>query len=120
MSPSSATAKACANVALVKYWGKRDEELNLPATGSISLTLEELTATARVFRARAGRPRFVQDGRVVEGLAGLLGGQLSFDLGDILAGGELGLGLSPELVSIEALDDNGLYGIYLDVFGEDL
>lgn len=70
MSPSSATAKACANVALVKYWGKRDEELNLPATGSISLTLEELTATARVFRARAGRPRFVQDGRVVEGLAG--------------------------------------------------
>lgn len=67
MTPKSATARACANVALVKYWGKRDPELNLPATGSISLTLAELTATATVARAGAGEPRFRQDGRVVEG-----------------------------------------------------
>ena len=43
MSRRSATARACANVAVVKYWGKRDVALNLPATGSISLTLGEIS-----------------------------------------------------------------------------
>lgn len=62
-----------------------------------------------------------QLGGVVAGFAGLLGGQLSFDLGDALGDfGGLGIGLSPEVVSIEKLDDAGLYGIYLDVFGTDL
>ena len=37
-----ATAKAQPNIALVKYWGKRDTEHNLPATGSISITLDDL------------------------------------------------------------------------------
>ena len=37
-------ARARANVALVKYWGKRDAVLNLPAAGSISLTLDGLEA----------------------------------------------------------------------------
>ncbi|MFN7147415.1 MAG: hypothetical protein ACK4YP_26855, partial [Myxococcota bacterium] len=60
-----------------------------------------------------------QLGAVVESLAGLLGGQLSFDLGDAL--GDLGgFGFTPEVVSIEKLDEEGLYGIYLDVFGTDL
>ncbi len=67
----SATARACANVALVKYWGKRDEALNLPATGSISVTLGGLQATARVEAAAGGAgARFVQDGVAVGGLAG--------------------------------------------------
>ncbi|MDP2317550.1 MAG: hypothetical protein Q8P41_31990 [Pseudomonadota bacterium] len=60
-----------------------------------------------------------QLGAVVESLAGLLGGQLSFDLGDAL-GGLGGFGISPEVVAIEPLDDDGLYGVYLDVFGTDL
>ena len=34
-----ATAIAHPNIALVKYWGKRDRTLNLPATSSLSLTL---------------------------------------------------------------------------------
>jgi len=34
-----ATAIAHPNIALVKYWGKRDRKLNLPVTGSLSLTL---------------------------------------------------------------------------------
>lgn len=34
-----ATAIAHPNIALVKYWGKRDRKLNLPATSSLSLTL---------------------------------------------------------------------------------
>jgi diphosphomevalonate decarboxylase len=42
------TARACANIALVKYWGKRDAALNLPAAGSLSLTLEALTTETTV------------------------------------------------------------------------
>lgn len=42
MKLSSCTAVAGANIALVKYWGKRDAALNLPAAGSLSLTLKEL------------------------------------------------------------------------------
>jgi diphosphomevalonate decarboxylase len=42
------TARANVNVALVKYWGKRDAALNLPATGSISLTLAPLGTRAEV------------------------------------------------------------------------
>ena len=41
-------ARANINVALVKYWGKRDRVLNLPAAGSISLTLDGLGTEARV------------------------------------------------------------------------
>jgi diphosphomevalonate decarboxylase len=37
-----ATARAHPNIALIKYWGKRDSMLNLPATGSISATLGDL------------------------------------------------------------------------------
>lgn len=35
-------AQAQPNIALIKYWGKRNHNLNLPATGSLSLTLESL------------------------------------------------------------------------------
>jgi len=45
---TSATAVAGTNIALVKYWGKRDEALNLPATGSLSLTLDRLGTRTRV------------------------------------------------------------------------
>jgi diphosphomevalonate decarboxylase len=42
------TARACANIALVKYWGKRDAALNLPAAGSLSLTLAALATETTV------------------------------------------------------------------------
>jgi diphosphomevalonate decarboxylase len=42
MSDQSATAVACANIALIKYWGNRDAALRLPANGSISMNLEGL------------------------------------------------------------------------------
>ena len=44
----AAAARAHANFALVKYWGKRDAALNLPAVGSISITLDGLASTTRV------------------------------------------------------------------------
>ncbi len=34
------TAKAHTNIALIKYWGKRDESLILPMNNSLSLTLD--------------------------------------------------------------------------------
>src|SRR5262249_58306706 len=48
MTGSAVTARSNVNVALVKYWGKRDPVLTLPATGSISLTLDGLSVEARV------------------------------------------------------------------------
>lgn len=43
-----ATAVAQPNIALVKYWGKRDTDLNLPATGSLSITLDGLRTLTRI------------------------------------------------------------------------
>jgi diphosphomevalonate decarboxylase len=45
---SSATAVAHPNIALVKYWGKRDERLLLPHQSSLSVTLAPLSVEARV------------------------------------------------------------------------
>lgn len=42
------TAVANANIALVKYWGKRDEKLILPTNSSISMTCDGLTTTTTV------------------------------------------------------------------------
>jgi diphosphomevalonate decarboxylase len=46
--PRSVTARAGTNIALVKYWGKRDAALNLPAAGSLSLTLANLGSETTV------------------------------------------------------------------------
>lgn len=43
-----ATALAQPNIALVKYWGKRDAALNLPAAGSLSITLDALHTRTHV------------------------------------------------------------------------
>lgn len=68
---SEAVATANANVALAKYWGKRDETLNLPYTGSISVTLAGLNTTARVrFDADCKRDRIVMNGEEVDGVEG--------------------------------------------------
>jgi diphosphomevalonate decarboxylase len=40
-----AIATAQPNIALIKYWGKRDTHRNLPAVGSISITLADLQTT---------------------------------------------------------------------------
>jgi diphosphomevalonate decarboxylase len=42
------TAKAHPNLALVKYWGKVDEELNIPASSSISVNLSGAATTTTV------------------------------------------------------------------------
>ena len=44
----AATAYAHPNIALVKYWGKSNDELNVPATPSLALTLGDLRTTTRI------------------------------------------------------------------------
>ena len=52
---SEAEAFAPANVALCKYWGKRDEDLLLPLSGSVSISLGELGTRTTVRVAESDR-----------------------------------------------------------------
>jgi diphosphomevalonate decarboxylase len=45
---AEADAFAPANIALCKYWGKRNTELNLPVTSSLSMSLGELGSRCRI------------------------------------------------------------------------
>jgi diphosphomevalonate decarboxylase len=45
---ASATAIAHPNIALIKYWGVQDDALNLPASGSLSMTLDGLETRTMV------------------------------------------------------------------------
>ncbi len=57
-------AHAQPNIALVKYWGKRDVRLNLPAAGSLSVTLKDLWTRTRVeFDAGFHHDALLLDGR---------------------------------------------------------
>ncbi|HOO52428.1 MAG TPA: diphosphomevalonate decarboxylase, partial [Alphaproteobacteria bacterium] len=47
-SPFQATALAHPNIALIKYWGNRDDQLRLPLTGSLSMALDGLDTVTRV------------------------------------------------------------------------
>ncbi len=59
-----ATAVAHPNIALIKYWGKADAVRNIPAVGSLSITLDGLTTTTRVvFDPGLGADTFVLGGR---------------------------------------------------------
>lgn len=59
-----AQARARSNIALVKYWGKADTLRNLPAVGSISITLEALWSDTSVsFDAAFDADDLVLDGR---------------------------------------------------------
>lgn len=59
-----ASAIAHPNVALIKYWGKADSAANMPATGSLSVTLGALrTETTVEFHAGLKHDTLVLDGR---------------------------------------------------------
>ena len=48
MSKTRITTTAAANIALIKYWGKRDGPGNQPATPSLSIGLEDLRTTTLI------------------------------------------------------------------------
>ena len=65
---TSAVARAHTNIALVKYWGKRDSELMLPQTDSLSLTLNEFYTDTKVeFSAQLTADELIIDGQPVSG-----------------------------------------------------
>lgn len=47
-APVAATAYAPSNIALSKYWGKRDAALNLPLNSSLSISLADWGSTTRI------------------------------------------------------------------------
>lgn len=57
---SRGTGTAPANIALCKYWGKRNQELKLPLTGSLSISLADLGTTTTL--EPADTDRFVLNG----------------------------------------------------------
>lgn len=65
-------ARARANIALAKYWGKSDKALNLPAVPSLSMTLDPLLTETRV----SLRGDLAQDELLLNG-APALGGELT-------------------------------------------
>jgi diphosphomevalonate decarboxylase len=61
----SATATACSNIALVKYWGKSPRGDNLTAVPSLSMTLDALRTTTRVrFDPALAEDRLIIGGKV--------------------------------------------------------
>lgn len=59
-----ATAKAHTNIALIKYWGKRDETLFLPTNSSLSVTLDGFyTETTVHFKEELERDIFSLNGK---------------------------------------------------------
>ncbi len=63
-----ATAKAHTNIALIKYWGKRDETLILPTNNSLSLTLDGFyTTTTVTFRDDLSSDTFFLNDQAITG-----------------------------------------------------
>ncbi|MDK6729541.1 diphosphomevalonate decarboxylase, partial [Aerococcus urinae] len=48
MTTYQAMARAHTNIALIKYWGKADNQLFIPMNSSLSLTLEALYTDTKV------------------------------------------------------------------------
>lgn len=65
-----AVAVAHPNIALVKYWGKRDEALFLPVTGSLSMTLDIFPTTTSVRLTDAATDTVEFNGAPATGTAG--------------------------------------------------
>jgi len=59
-------ARAYANIALVKYWGKQPGLLNSPATPSISITLKELKTETVVERIESSDDRYILNNKPVD------------------------------------------------------
>ena len=57
------TAIANSNIAFIKYWGRKNEELRLPTNGSVSMTLSDLTTTTTVEFSN----KFVEDYVEIDG-----------------------------------------------------
>ncbi len=62
---SSATVFAPSNIALCKYWGKRDSALNLPINASLSISLGNLGTTTTLRPSETGCDSLTLNGKVL-------------------------------------------------------
>ena len=106
-----ASAKAHSNLALVKYWGKRDIDRNLPAVSSLSITLDAIWTSMDVtfgdFPADAlsvlGEPRDDMLPRVSRCLDSVAGADRQFASIDSESNFPIGAGLASSASSFAAL-----------------
>lgn len=64
-----ATARANSNIALIKYWGKRNEPLILPTNNSLSVTLDGLyTETTVAFKEQLTEDVFTLNNKPITGI----------------------------------------------------
>lgn len=64
------TVRAYSNIALIKYWGKKDEAYRIPYTSSVSMTLDAFyTETQVIYEKDLKEDVFYLDGKKVEGNA---------------------------------------------------
>ena len=68
MAEGTSTWIATPNIALIKYWGRRDAALNLPCNGSISITLDETvkTKTTVEFDSELSKDILVLNGKAAD------------------------------------------------------
>lgn len=66
--PENSVAKAFApsNIALCKYWGKRDQELNLPVTSSLSVSLGNKGTTTEIAVSETPYDQAIINGNLVD------------------------------------------------------
>ncbi len=62
----SANAFAPTNIALCKYWGKRNQQINLPMTSSLSISLADKGATTELSVNSLGRDEIYLNGQLVD------------------------------------------------------
>ncbi|PIE25477.1 MAG: diphosphomevalonate decarboxylase [Neptuniibacter caesariensis] len=62
---SAAQAFAPSNIALCKYWGKRDAELNLPLNGSLSISLGQLGSQTEISVAESAEDQVYLNGQQI-------------------------------------------------------
>lgn len=63
---TAAEAFAPSNIALCKYWGKREAELNLPINGSLSISLGELGSRTSIVESESGLDQVYLNDKLIE------------------------------------------------------
>lgn len=132
MSNLSATAVACANIALIKYWGNKNDALRIPENGSISFNLDSLFTQTKVSFAQ----EFSSDQLLINGKpadpAALIRVETFLDIIRNLAGKRMfakvesennfpiGTGIASSASSFAALSLSASIAIGLDLSEKDL
>jgi diphosphomevalonate decarboxylase len=98
MQTQKATALAFPNIALIKYWGNRDQALRLPANDSLSFNLGDLRTTTSVeFDPHLAQDEISIDGHPVSSQAYERVVHHLDRLSDLVAGGGNGRSMSQRL-----------------------